>query len=127
MWNNIGRRLQTAAKVFCWLGIIGSVILAIVLWGNNSRYQSTILAGFLYLVLGSICSLVSSWAMYGLGLVVEKVEYGPSVPSSGYMSGGIKTEDGGVTMTAGNYWVCPDCKTRNPMSKIECKECGKVR
>lgn len=45
----------------------------------------------------------------------------PSVPM------GIQTEDGGVQMTATNYWVCPNCKTRNPFSKIECKECGHVR
>ena len=42
-------------------------------------------------------------------------------------SGGIKTEDGGTILTAGNYWVCPKCKNRNPMSKVECRECGTIR
>lgn len=67
--------------------------------------------------------------MYGLGLVVESVENGGRVSSSSseYSSSGIKTEDGGIKMTTTNYWVCPKCKTRNPFSKIECKECGTIR
>lgn len=35
MWDNIGRKLQSLAKVVCWLGIIGSVIMAIVMWAAN--------------------------------------------------------------------------------------------
>lgn len=46
--------------------------------------------------------------------------------SAGYAFHGAKTSDGG-TLTAGSYWTCPQCKTRNPMSKIECKECGQIR
>ena len=131
MWDNIGRRLQSLAKVLCWIGIIGSVIFAIVLWTQNSRYQSTILMGILYLVIGCLASWIGSWAMYGLGLVVEYVENGGGKSSftdtsAGFAFRGTKTSDGG-TLTSGSYWTCPDCKTRNPMSKVECKECGKVR
>ncbi len=46
---------------------------------------------------------------------------------TGYTSGGIRTEDGGVKMTSTNYWTCPKCKSRNPFSKIECRECGNIR
>lgn len=74
MWKNIGIRLQMLARILCWLGIIGSVIYAIVLWSQNSSYQPTILPGILYLVLGSLASWIGSWTMYGLGLVVEHVE-----------------------------------------------------
>lgn len=82
MWNNIGRKLQSLAKVLCWIGIIVSVIYAIVLWSQNSRYQSTFLAGLLTLVLGSLASWVGSWALYGLGLVVEYVENEGGLSSS---------------------------------------------
>lgn len=80
------------------------------------------------LILGCFASWIGSWAMYGLGLVVEHVENGGTAPSSsGYTSAGIRTEDGGVKMTATNYWICPKCKNRNPFSKVECKECGTIR
>ena len=47
-----------------------------------------------------------------------------SVSSKSFGSG-IKTSDGGVTPTS--FWTCPKCKNRNPMSKIECRECGTLR
>ena len=74
MWDNIGKKLQALAKVLCWVGIAGSVIMTIVFWAQDSRYQPTILAGFLYLIIGSLVSWVGAWAMYGLGLVVEYIE-----------------------------------------------------
>ena len=75
MWYHIGRKLKALAKVICWLGIIGSVIGAIVLWSQNNGYRNpTILSGFLCLGLGCLGSWIGSWTLYGLGLVVEYVE-----------------------------------------------------
>ena len=124
MWDNIGRKLQALAKVACWIGIGASFILALVMWGQNSEKTPTILMGILYLVIGCLVSWIGSWSVYGLGLVVEHVENGGS---ASVRNRGIQTPDGGVLATAGNFWVCPKCKTRNPMSKVECKECGNVR
>ena len=128
MWDNIGHKLQSLAKVLCWLGIIGSVITAIVLWSQTSYYRSTIFLGFLYLIIGCLASWIGSWAMYGLGLVVEYVENGGShSSSSGYMSNSSSASDNDTPMARGSYWTCPKCKTRNPFSRIECKECGELR
>ncbi len=74
MWENIGRRLQSLAKILCWIGIIASVIMAIVMWSQKYGNESTAFLGFLYLVLGCLGSWIGSWAMYGLGIVVEYVE-----------------------------------------------------
>jgi len=71
MWDNIGVKLQKLAKVICWLGIIVSVIFGIVLLTQNQ-----IVLGLVYIILGSIFSWIGSWSVYGLGLVVEKVENG---------------------------------------------------
>lgn len=132
MWDNIGRKLQGLAKVVCWIGIIASVISGIVIMNQSTSYYSTILLGLLSIVLGCLFSWIGSWAMYGLGLVVENVENGVGSrtsftdTSAGYAFHGTKTEDGG-TLTSGSYWTCPGCQTRNPMSKVTCKQCGKVR
>ena len=71
MWDNIGVKLQKLAKVICWLGIIVSVIFGIILLTQNQ-----IVLGLVYIILGSIFSWIGSWSVYGLGLVVEKVENG---------------------------------------------------
>ena len=131
MWDNIGHRLQSLAKVLCWIGIAGSIIWGIVLMTKTNRYQSTILSGIIYIVVGCLASWVGSWAIYGLGIVVEYVENGGGRSSFVDNSAGIavhtaETSDGGI-LTTGSYWTCPKCKTRNPMSKIECRECGEIR
>ena len=125
MWNDIGRKLQNLAKVLCWVGIIASLIWAGILLSMNDKSHPTILSGILTAVIGCLSSWIGSWAIYGLGLVTEYVENGGS--KSGNTSHGIQTSDGGVIATAGSYWICPKCKNRNPMSKVECKECGTIR
>ena len=130
MWNDIGRKLQTLAKVFCWLGIIGSIVWGIVIMTQNNRIQSPIFTGILYIVIGCLASWIGSWAIYGLGIVVEYVENGGgrsyAESPAGSAFHGTTTSDGGV-QTLGSYWTCPKCKARNPMSKVECKECGNIR
>ena len=63
----------------------------------------------------------------GLRLPVGKVRPAEAVFDLPHDRLAVQTDDGGVLMTAGNYWVCPKCKTRNPKSKVECKECGTIR
>ena len=127
MWNNIGHRLQSLAKIVCWLGLAGSLIWAVAIWNRNSETNPTVLAGILHLVIGGLASWIGSWAMYGLGLVVEHVENGGTVSAPQKPVRGIRTEDGGVRTTAGNTWLCPKCGNSNPFSRITCKHCGSLR
>lgn len=120
MWDNIGSRLQTAAKVICWIGIIASVISGIVAISAGGN-GATIITALLSMVGGALASWVGSWAMYGLGLVVEKVEETGSLTGRAY-AGSPRYASG---MADG--WECPKCHTKNPFSKVECKECGTVR
>ena len=125
MWNNIGRKLQSLAKVLCWLGIIVSLISAIILWNQNSYYQSTILAGILRLVTGCLASWIGSWAMYGLGLVVEHVENGGAlsgqVVSSALTAIAQEAED--KKKLAAGGWRC-ECGRVNNNYITRCA-CGK--
>ena len=114
MWNDIGRKLQSLAKVLCWIGVIASAILTIVLLEMNNKSNPTTLSAILTLVFGCLFSWVGSWAIYGLGLVTEYVENGGS--RSIRIKQGIRTSEGGVIATAGNDWICPMCKSRNPRS-----------
>ena len=78
MWNNIGRKLQLTAKAMLWLGLIGSLLAAIAVWAGDTYPP---LFGLVYLVVGSLTSWITSWALYGLGLVVEHVEKGGNTSS----------------------------------------------
>ena len=136
MWDNIGRKLQSLAKVVCWLGIIGSVIMGIIIMAQN---QSTIVTGLLYLVIGCLASWIGSWAMYGLGLVVEYVENRGKIPSSSNPTGNTNTAKTDAETPSEekkqrrelteNYIVCPNCNLRSSKNYImahkKCPQCGK--
>ena len=69
MFDNIGRKIKTLAKVLCWLGIIGSEIAAIVM--INSRYTETQITGWITLFAGPLVSWISSFTLYALGEITE--------------------------------------------------------
>lgn len=74
MFNNIGKKLKTLAEIVCTLGIVASILSAFVIWGQNSRYNSTIFIGILVLVLGSLSSWIGSFFTYGFGELIENLE-----------------------------------------------------
>lgn len=76
MYNNIGEKVKGLAKVVAFLGILGSVIYGIVLIVQgaklNSYYPSEagsalIGTGFAVMIVGSLVSWISSWALYAIG------------------------------------------------------------
>ncbi len=86
MFDNIGSKIKTLAKVLCWLGIILSVIsgIATIAAGANSgtsynRYGYSsgsiagvgVLGGILIIVLGCLGSWIGSFFMYGFGQLIE--------------------------------------------------------
>lgn len=71
------------------------------------------------------CAVICAINVVGALILTYLEDNGNS--SCSVSGGGIKTEDGGTILTASDYWICPKCKTRNPRSKVECKECGTIR
>ena len=74
MFNNIGRKIKVTAKVFCWIGIIASVLggvgmIAVSLTGYAP--VTGILSGVGVALLGSLLSWVGSFMMIGFGDLVE--------------------------------------------------------
>ena len=86
MFNNIGAKIKTLAKILCWIGIIGSVIsgIVIIVAGSRNSYYSTpygsfssgsaVLAGILTMVLGSLLSWIGSFFAYGFGQLIENTD-----------------------------------------------------
>ncbi|MBE5777932.1 MAG: hypothetical protein E7331_01225 [Clostridiales bacterium] len=91
MWNNIGGKIKTLSKVICWIGIIVSIILALIIWiggsessrpydyyGNNrysysyrSSAPSSFLSGLIVLVVGCLGSWIGAFFSYGFGELIE--------------------------------------------------------
>ena len=68
MFDNIGGKIKTLAKVVCWIGIIACIITGIVLMATN---DDLVLVGILTAVVGSLLSWVGSFILYGFGQLVE--------------------------------------------------------
>lgn len=74
MFSNIGGKIQTLAKIVCWLGIICSVIMGVILIKENSLYQATIVPGIILMVVGGLASWAGSFVLYGFGTLIENSE-----------------------------------------------------
>ena len=88
MFNNIGRKIKTLAKVICWIGIIASVLAGVaMIVGSLSSYAPAmgIVTGILTAVLGSLFSWVGSFVMVGFGELVENTaEIAANTRKNGY-------------------------------------------
>ena len=87
MFNNIGGKIKGLAKFLCWLGIILSVIIGVIMiiaaassrsytfdsYGEKITLSTggSIVAGILIIVFGSLASWIGSFFMYGFGELVE--------------------------------------------------------
>ena len=74
MFDNIGSKIKSLAKITCWIGIIFSVITSIILIskGNNIAFLGYAFSGIAFLLIGPLCSWVGSFLLYGFGELIEK-------------------------------------------------------
>lgn len=77
MFDNIGKKIKSLANVLCWVGIIASVITAIIMFVmvEEGPYRTEGLymgLGFAFLIIGPLSSWVSSFFMYGFGELIDK-------------------------------------------------------
>jgi Na+-driven multidrug efflux pump len=89
MFSNIGEKIKKLAIVVCWIGIIFSLVLGIVVVvapnsiahysfnvnGNtvasSSNIAAQVITGVIVFVLGSLGSWISSFFLYGFGELVS--------------------------------------------------------
>lgn len=74
MFDNIGNKIKGVSKFFCWLGIICSILLGILLVTagiNMPNGRVTIVIGIVIMIVGSFMSWVGSLITYGIGEMVQ--------------------------------------------------------
>ena len=74
MFDNVGGKIKSLAKVFCWLGLFLSVIvgIAMILISMNT-YNGEVFAliGVVVIILGCFLSWAGSLITYGLGELIQ--------------------------------------------------------
>ncbi|MDD2647828.1 MAG: hypothetical protein PHI27_08700 [Eubacteriales bacterium] len=78
MFDNIGGKIKSLAKIVAWIGIICSVIVGVIgmfqpvaAFGTNIN---GILPGVIVIVIGALSSWIGSWVMYGFGQLIENTD-----------------------------------------------------
>lgn len=68
MFNNIGTKIKTVAKISCGIGIFISVIVGVIL-----LLSVGFLEGLLTILVGCLLGWLSSICLYGFGELIDKV------------------------------------------------------
>ena len=69
MFANIGDKIQSVAKILCWIGIALSVLAGLILMAQDSDLAPM---GILTAGLGALFSWISSLFLYGFGELIVK-------------------------------------------------------
>ena len=112
MFNNIGKKIKWMSKILCWIGIVASVLTAVVLWVQHRSYNPTIGTGLIVLFAGCFFSWIGSFFSYGFG---ELVDYASQELSKNPHSEQLKFDK----------WQCSQCGAINCGST--CSKCGKKK
>ena len=70
MFDHIGSKIKSLAKIVCWAGIIISVLIGIVMLASGGDVSSPI--GLVLMFAGPLCSWIGSFFVYGFGELIEK-------------------------------------------------------
>jgi len=89
MFKNIGKKIKVLAKVLCWIGIVCSIIIGLLVIiaglaggvtadvGDSSVAVSGVVAviiGIFIIIFGVLCSWIGSFTTYGFGEIVDNVK-----------------------------------------------------
>lgn len=143
MFDNIGGKTKTLAKVLCWIGIIASLVFAIVLWSQNSYRNPTVALGFGVLIGGALSSWIGSFFVYGFGELIDETTMNRRLNEEMYKmmyeQHHLDEEPTGAARAAaiGSHsieggkqekaWKCSKCLGYNSSAVVVCKFCGKSK
>ena len=136
MFNNIGRKIKTLAKVICWICIVIFFIYGILIMIKGAPFL-----GILVFVLGSFISWIASFMTYGFGQLIENSDILVSQgrnrtnakATADQGSNKVSEQPSAVQMVdtvnlnpviAQNDNVCPNCKQTLSADSAFCTHCG---
>ena len=74
MFDNIGGKIKTVAKVVCWIFIVCSVLAGLIMIINTLDYFrfEIFLTALFTMIVGSLVGWLSSLGLYGFGELIER-------------------------------------------------------
>ena len=130
MFDNIGGKIKTLAKVICWISIIASVILAIIIFVSAEdayNEETNIMLGFVFLIGGILSSWLGSFFIYGFGELIEKAteiekntreKVCTEMPKNNFRSHNVAFKED----TTSHKWRCENCGKMT--DRVPCTNCG---
>ena len=146
MFDNIGGKIKRYVTGMCLVGILASIIWAIVLWSQMNRL------GYIVLIGGCTGTWGGSIILYGFGELIEETTRNREinqqilsklndfnnvnataikandvpVPFSGDggLGGILRARAVATGSSSTNGWSCRKCGAHNATGSIECKRCG---
>ncbi len=67
MFDNIGSKIKTLAKVVFWVEAVIAVIVSLALLDATEGLS------LLYSILGVLAALITAWFLYGFGEIIDKL------------------------------------------------------
>ncbi len=139
MFKDIGEKIKFAAKLLCWVGIIGSIIMGIAFGSLGSATKGTeadisglmSFIGVTITIGGSILSWIGSWLLYSWGDIVNNVQeinYTlnkqaeqnlKTAPQSSKLFRSSQTTSKATSIK----WTCPKCSEENNANAQYCINC----
>lgn len=118
MYNNISGKIKVLASVLCWVGIIISVVISIIIFIQAGEAYGAVegslyAMGYLILIGGSFFSWIGSFFVYGFGELIEKTTM------IAYNTSSNKVESDNAKR---DKWKCDKCGKFT--SKNPCEFCG---
>lgn len=145
MFNNVGEKIKTLAKVTFYIESVSFIISGIVMLFNGDLF---ILYGLLTIVLGPIVSLVQAWFVYGFGELITETKnislntesktekeyiplYHEASPKNkkSEKSEEVTVKDNRdappvIPSEHSGYIICPKCNTMQRSNRKKCFNCA---
>lgn len=145
-FGNVGGKFKTLAFLVALLGIVGSVVCAIIIWfgfghflglyGNNG--VMIFFTGLIVGVVGALFSYILSWGLYAYGTMVENLQiladaaargsaYPPAASVGSSSSAYSAKTSASSAPISSNYWKCTKCGCTNYKTDVSCEHCHTPR
>lgn len=72
LFDNIGGKIKALASIIAWIGIICSIIIGFILCFYMT--SNSFILGIVVAAVGSLCSWVGSFLLYGFGQLIENTD-----------------------------------------------------
>lgn len=129
MFDDIGKKIKTLAKVVCVLGIIFSIIFGgrIMIRGFSSPGDDLFFEGVLIIVIGCISSWLSVFVLYGLGELIDKTSSIEKMMADEKAKKEKEEAERKLNeqkqAAEENIVICPNCGTKNDREDYYCQKC----